>query len=299
MRALTATLAVLGALVLSGLAAAQERVVITKADLVRMAETGLPVSLIVKTVESADELPVLQPSDLTELAGKGVAPEVLEAVVERKRPGVSEARRSDLPEVFRRVRVNALVKKKRALFGMMSSGGDSFAVYWAVAALDGQGRPLAVGSCRREPACWCATAAGDSTCAKPGGAAWDERFSCFQAVEMTPNETAEILDFEPPVGAETIRVYAFYMARDKSGAIFMEPFQSRSSAAYLEIDPRGSRDYSAEADLTLEIGRGADTSLALTVRRFDDRDRGVSSAPDHIEISTLAEDFVPSVCVAP
>ena len=277
-----------------------------------MAETGLPVSLIVKTVETADELPVLQPSDLTELVAKGVAPEVLEAIVERKRPAASEPSPAaeptaeptaepavERPETYRRVRVTAQIKKKRKLFGMVSAGGDSFAVYWAVAALDAEGRPLRIDSCRREPACWCSTAAGESTCARPGGEPWDRRFSCFQAVEMIAGEAAEVLDIEPPRPAETLRVYAFYMARDKSGAIFMEPFRSGAAGAYLAIDPRGSRDYSAEAVLTLEIGRGADAGMELTVRRFDDRERGVSSAPDHIEMSELAADFIPDVCVAP
>ena len=277
--------------------AAQDRVVITKADLLRMTDTGLPVSLIVKTIESADELPVLQPADLTELASKGVAPEVLEAVVERKRPGASEEQVSEGPEGFRRVRVIAQIKKKRMFFGVISSGNDSLAVYWAVAALDGEGRPLPVSECPREPACWCSTEAGESTCAKPGNAAWDRRFSCFQAVEMTPEESLEILDLEPPESAVEVRVYAFYMARDKSGAIFMEPFQSESGAAYLMIDPRRSRDYSAEASLALAVGRGAYTRLSLAVRRFDDRDRGVSSAPDHLELAALPDDFVPRVCV--
>ena len=275
-----------------------------------MVETGLPASLIVKTIESADEVPVLQPADLTELAAKGVPTEALEAIVERKiagptptpeaTPEPDESPRADTPpEGSRRVRVTAQIKKRRRMLGLMSSGGDTFAVYWALAALDEKGRPLRVGACRREPACWCATAEGDSTCAKPGNRAWDERFSCFQAVEMPAAGSVEVLDLEPPDGAEALRVYAFYMARDRSGAIFLEPFRSGAAATYLEVQPRGSRDYSAEADLTLEIGRGADAGMALAVRRFDDRDRGVSSAPDHIELSSLDDDFVPDVCVAP
>ncbi len=263
-----------------------------------MAETGLPVSLIVKTVESADELPVLQPADLTKLASQGVAPEVLEAVVERKRLGTYEKRLSGRPEAFRKVRVTAQIKKKRLFFGVISSANDALPVYWGVAALDGGGKPLPVDGCVRESACWCLTATGEGTCAKPGGQAWDQRFSCFQAIKMKQDETVEVLDMAPPEAAAEIRVYAFFMARDSSGAVYMEPYGSEIGPAYLSISLHGSRDYTAEAHLSMEVGRGTDTTTSLAVRRFDDRDRGISSAPDYIELSAMPSDFIPKACIA-
>ena len=75
---------ILLAAALASIAWAQaERVVLTQEDLVRMAETGLPASLIVKVVESADEVPVLQPQDITDLAAKGVPVDAREAIVAR------------------------------------------------------------------------------------------------------------------------------------------------------------------------------------------------------------------------
>ena len=65
--------------------AQQTLVIVTKEDLVEMTQEGLPESLIIKAVESADRVPTLQPKELTELVAKGVSTNVLEAAIERRR----------------------------------------------------------------------------------------------------------------------------------------------------------------------------------------------------------------------
>lgn len=237
-----------------------------------MADTGLPASLILKVIETADEVPVLQPSDITDLAQKGVPYEALEAVVARRsRPNtpVVSAAESAAP-IKGRIDVTATLEQRKGLMGAMRRGSDAgFAVYWGAAALDADGKPLAIKSCTKQPACWCVSEAGERTCVAPSEPAWAARFSCFEAAEMRPGEAATILSIDAPAGMAELRVYPFYMVQDKAGSMRLSSWDGPRGAAYLSVEPSSTSDYAAEAGLTLSLGRNARTNLELPVRRFD------------------------------
>jgi hypothetical protein len=257
----------------TALLAQGERVVLTQDDLLRMADTGLPASLILKVIETADEVPVLQPSDITDLAQKGVPYEALEAVVGRRaRPNSSTtvtATESIVP-VKGRIDVTATLEQRKGLMGAMRRDSDAgFAVYWGAAALDADGKPLPVESCTKQPACWCVSATGERTCAAPAEPEWAARFSCFEATEMQPRQAATILSIDAPTGMAELRVYPFYMVQDKAGSMQLTSWDGPRGAAYLGVEPSSSSDYAAEAGLTLSLGRNARTNLELPVRRFD------------------------------
>jgi hypothetical protein len=121
---------ILLAAALTSIAWAQaERVVLTQDDLLRMADTGLPASLIVKVVESADEVPVLQPQDITDLASKGVPVEALEAVVTRKARAAPSERAAAPTSANRRVDITATIDQRRSLLRGFQKDSAAFAVY--------------------------------------------------------------------------------------------------------------------------------------------------------------------------
>lgn len=249
-----------------------ERVILTQDDLLRMADTGLPASLILKVIETADEVPVLQASDITDLAQKGVPYEVLEAVVARRaRTSTPAASATDAAAPIKgRIDVTATLEQRKGLMGAMGRGSDAgFAVYWGAAALGADGRPLAIESCTKQPACWCVSETGEKTCATPSEPEWVARFSCYEATEMQPGETNNILSIDAPDGMAELRVYPFYMVQDKAGSMQLTSWDGPRGAAYLGVEPNGSGDYAAEAGLTLTLGRNARTNLELPVRRFD------------------------------
>jgi hypothetical protein len=232
-----------------------------------MSDTGLPVSLIVKVIESADEVPVLQPADITDLAQKGVPVEALEAVVARKiRPALSAT--TAAPAAKGTVSVTATLEQRKGLLGSMKKDSAAFAVYWGATALDADGKTMPVKSCTKQPVCWCVSATGEKTCVAPGESGWGERFSCYQAVEMEPGQDTAILSLDTPEGMAELRVYPFYMVQDKDGAIRLTFWVADVTAAYFSVEPSGSSDYMAEAGLTLCVGRSANTDLNLLVRRF-------------------------------
>ncbi len=248
--------------------AQSERVVLTQEDLLRMADTGLPVSLIVKVIESADEVPVLQPEDVTSLAQKGVPVEALEAVVARKvRVAPSNSSASEFIAKGS-VIVTATLEHRKGLLGSMKKDSAAFAVYWGAAALDADGKTMPVKSCTKQPVCWCVSATGEKTCVSPGEAGWGERFSCYEAMEMEPGQNIAILSLDTPEGMAELRVYPFYMVQDKDGAMRLTSWDADGTAAYLSVEPSGSSDYVAEAGLILSVGRSASTDLDLPVRRF-------------------------------
>lgn len=233
-----------------------------------MADTGLPESLIVKVIESADEVPVLQPEDITDLAQKGVPVLVLEAVVSRKiRVAPSESLASEVA-VKGSVSITATIEQRKGLLGSMKKDSAAFAVYWGATALDVDGKTMPVKSCTKQPVCWCVSATGEKTCVSPGEAGWGERFSCYEAMEMEPGQNIAILSLDTPEGMAELRVYPFYMVQDKDGAMRLTSWDADGTAAYLSVEPSGSSDYVAEAGLTLSVGRSANTDLDLPVRRF-------------------------------
>src|SRR5690606_9501582 len=119
-----------------------ERVVLTLEDLVRMADTDLPTSLIIRVIESADEVPVLQPQNVSELVAKGVPVEALEAIVARKgrtAAGTSVATEA-APAASRHVSITATLDHRKGLLeGFKKGGPEVFAVYWGAAAIDAAG----------------------------------------------------------------------------------------------------------------------------------------------------------------
>jgi hypothetical protein len=252
-----------------------ERVVLTQADLLRMADTGLPASLIVKVIESADEVPVLQPRDITDLAGKGVPVEALEAVVARKgRTVAGEPVASAAPApagpAHRRINVTATLDQRRGFLGGFQKGGEeAFAVYWGAAALNAAGSVLPIESCPRQPACWCVSAGGEKTCAAESEPAWRQRFSCFQAAEMAPGEALPVFSLDVPQGTAELRVYPFYMVQEKGGAVRLASWDSAGAPAYISVEPTGAESYTAEAGISMTVARNAKTDLTMPVKRFD------------------------------
>lgn len=246
-----------------------QRVVLTQDDLLRMADTGLPPSLIVRVIESADEVPVLQPQDITDLAAKGVPVEALEAVVARKgRTAPSAAAAAPTPAI-RRVNITATLDQRRGLLGGMQKDSAGFAVYWGAAALDAGGAVLPIESCPKQPACWCVSASGEKTCAAETEPAWRQRFSCFQAAQMAPGEAQTVFSLEAPQGTAELRVYPFYMVQEKTGAVRLASWDSAGAPAYVSVEPRGAQSYTAEAGISMTVARNAKTDLAMPVKRFD------------------------------
>lgn len=272
-----------------------ERVVLTQDDLLRMADTGLPVSLIVKVIESADEVPVLQPQDITDLAGRGVPVEALEAVVARKRTTSGEP---STATALRRINITATLDQRRGLLGAIQKGdGDAFAVYWGAAALNDAGSVLPIESCPKQPACWC-VAGGEKTCAAENDPAWRQRFSCFHATEMAPGEALPVFSLDAPQGTAELRVYPFYMVQEKGGAVRLASWDSAGSSAYVSVEPRGTESYTAEAGVSLTVGRNAKTDLTLPVKRFDaDGERPGMGGRISIKTLTMSTTPIPQSCV--
>lgn len=280
-----------------------ERVVLTTEDLLRMADTGLPTSLIVKVIESADAVPVLQPQDITDLAGKGVPVEALEAIVARKgrsAPSASAAADSTprTTAVRRRVAVTATLEQRKGLLGTFQKGGaEAFPVYWGAAALDAAGSVLPVESCPRQPACWCVSATGEKTCTAENEPDWRERFSCFQAIEMAPGDTMSVFSLDAPQGTSEWRFYPFYMVQEKSGAVRLASWDSAGGSAYVSVEPSGSEAYSAEAGISLTVGRNAKTDLTIPVRRFDaDGERPGMGGQITVKTLTMSTTPIPQSC---
>ncbi len=291
---------ILVAAALTSIAWAQaERVVLTQDDLLRMADTGLPTSLIVKVIESADEVPVLQPQDITDLAGKGVPVEALEAIVARKGRTVPSERAAAAPTTpsNRRVNITATLDQHRGLLGGFQKGSDAFAVYWGAAAINAEGVVLPIDSCPKQPACWCVSASGEKTCAAENEPAWQQRFSCFQATEMTPGEAMPVFSLDAPQGTTELRFYPFYMVQEKSGAVRLASWDSAGSSAYVSVEPRGSESYVAEAGLSLTVGRNAKTDLTMPVKRFDaDGERPGIGGRISLQTLTMSTTPLPQSC---
>ena len=285
---------ILLAAALASIAWAQaERVILTQEDLLRMAETNLPSSLIVKVIESADEVPVLQPQDITDLAAKGVPVEALEAVVARK----NRSAPSERAVTNRRVNVTATLDPRRGLLGGFQKDSAAFAVYWGAAALDANGAVLPIESCPKQPACWCVSASGEKTCAAETEPAWRQRFSCFHATEMAPGEASPVFSLDAPRGTAEMRFYPFYMVQEKTGAVRLASWDSAGSSAYVSVDPRGSESYTAEAGISLTVGRNAKTDLTLPVKRFDaDGERPGAGGRISLQTLTMSTTPLPQTC---
>ena len=209
---------------------AAEKVVVSRQDLLEMTEAGLPVSLIVKTVRNADEVPALQPLDLISLQRLGVAPEVLEAVVEHgsasaENQPATDTKASASSAGPRRIRISAKLDSKRRWFNNpFGSDEGTLTIYWGVA-LDGSG--AAVADCPQEPICWCADSIGEKTCSQPDEELWQRYLSCHRAVEMTLGEGVEVFDFEL-TGAQPseIRIMPFAMVRERDDSLRLEAWSS-------------------------------------------------------------------------
>ena len=275
---------------------AGERVVVTRQDLIDMTDADLPTSLIVKTVQAADEVPNLQPADLISLRTLGVAPEVLEAVVGHASPAPPASEPSAVPDPAtepapseqgpaavskapeappaavpdrRRVRVSARLESKRGWlrnpFGSSDDGG--FAVYWAVS-VDGEGTSVA--GCPREPICWCADTIGQKTCSQPGEKLWNDWLVCHRAVEMQPGKAVEVLDFElQGPNPKAIRIAPLAMVRMRDDSMRLEAWSNEIlGPAYLSIEPRDdARRFDGEWELLLTAG-GSKTDLRVSTSRF-------------------------------
>lgn len=269
---------------------AQERVVLTQDDLLRMADTGLPASLIIRVIETADVVPVLQPQDITDLAQKGVPVEALEAVIARRATSRSASPKETpqaAPVAKSRISVTATLEQRRGgLIGSLKrDSGSSFPIYWGAAARDADGAILPIDSCPKQPACWCVSETGQKTCVTPEDAEWKKRFSCFQAMELAPGDSDAVLELEPPAGMTELRVYPFYMVQEKNGAMRLASWESAGSSSYLSIES-GPPGFTAEAGLALSVGRNANTDLSLPVKRFDSGGERPGSA-GRIALKTL------------
>ena len=289
---------ILLAAALASIAWAQaERVVLTQEDLVRMAETGLPASLIVKVVESADEVPVLQPQDITDLAAKGVPVDALEAIVARKGRTAPRQPAAASASANRLVTIAATLAQRRGLLAGFQKDSAAFPVYWGAAAIDSAGTVLPIASCPKQPACWCVSATGEKTCAAETESDWAQRFSCFQSMEMTPGETQTVFSLKAPQGTAEVRVYPFYMVQEKTGAMRLASWDSAGSAAYISVEPRGSESYTAEAGVSLTVGRNAQTDLTLPIRRFDaDGERPGVGGRISLQTLTMVTTPLPQSC---
>lgn len=289
---------------------ASERVVVTRQDLIEMTDAELPTSLIVKAVRAADAVPSLQPNDLISLRRLGVAPEVLEAVVERgsaePRAAEPESVAPDPPEAEplagepaaspgkRRMRISARLESKRGWlrnpFG--SSGDEGFAVYWTVS-LEGEGARIS--GCPREPICWCADSIGQKTCSELGDELWDDWLSCHRAVEMRPGETVEVFDFEVEGGApEAIRVAPLAMVRARDDSMRLEAWSNEVlGPAYLAIEPKGAETFDGEWELLLTAA-GSKTDLRISTTRFETPgDAGSGENPGRIRPAS-GSDLLPA-----
>jgi hypothetical protein len=265
-----------------------------------MADTGLPVSLIVKVVESADEVPVLQPQDITDLAAKGVPVEALEAVVARKgrtAPGQSAAAAPTTP-ANRRINITATLDQRRGLLGaLQKSGTDAFAVYWGAAAFNVAGAVLPIDACPKQPACWC-VAGDEKTCTAENEPAWRQRFSCFQATEMAPGVEMPVFALDVPQGTTELRVYPFYMVQEKTGSVRLASWDSAGSSTYVSVEPRGSESYTAQAGVSLTVARNAKTDLTMPVKRFDaDGERPGMGGRITLKTLTLSTTPLPQSCM--
>ena len=253
--------------------AAAERVVVTRQDLLEMTEAGLPVSLIVKTVRNADEVPALQPLDLISLQRLGVAAEVLEAVVEHGGRSAEDesavrARPASPADAPRRIRVSAKLDSKRRWFkNPFSSDEGVLTIYWAVA-LDGPG--AAVADCPREPICWCANSIGEKTCSQPDDKLWSRYLACHRAVEMTLGEGVEIFDLQLTGSAPSeIRVIPFVMIRERDDSLRLEAWSSIDHGpSYLAVEPGEATSFDAEWNLALDDA-GSRTDFRVVSSRFD------------------------------
>ena len=290
---------ILLATALTSIAWAQaERVVLTQDDLLRMADTGLPVSLIVKVIESADEVPVLQPQDITDLAGKGVSVEALEAVVARKSRTAPSERAAAPASANRRVNITATLDQRRSLLRGFQKNSAAFAVYWGAAAIDAGGAVLPIESCPKEPACWCVSASGEKTCTAENEPSWQQRFSCFEATQMAPGDAMTVFSLAAPQGTTELRFYPFYMVQEKSGDVRLASWDSAGSSAYVSVEPRGSESYTAEAGISLTVGRNAKTDLTLPVKRFDaNGERPGISGRISLQTLTMSTTPLPQSCV--
>ncbi len=265
----------MAAALLSAAAAAQtppstEKITVTQQDLLDMTEAGLPTSLIVKTVRAAMEIPALNPRDLISLRRLGVAPEVLEAVVER---GLAAAPAEEPVEPVepvgkRRVRVSARLESKRSWYKKPFGGGEGgFAVYWAVQ-LVGEG--AAVEGCPREPICWCSDSIGNRTCSDPDEELWREYLACHRVVEMRPDEGAAVFDFElTGPTPEEIRIAPLVMVRERDGSMRLEAWSSSGlGPTYAALTPGAAGGFTAELELLLETS-GSRADLQISTSRFE------------------------------
>ncbi len=279
-----------------------ERVVLTLEDLVRMADTDLPTSLIIRVIESADEVPVLQPQNVSELVAKGVPVEALEAIVARKGRTAAGMRvaKEAAPAASRHVSITATLDHRKGLLeGFKKGGPEVFAVYWGAAAIDAAGSVLPIESCTKQPACWCVSATGEKTCTSENEPDWRQRFSCFQAAEMTPGETMPVFSLDVPPGTAELRFYPFYMVQEKSGAVRLASWDSAAGSAYVSVEPRESDSYTAEAGLSLTVSRNAKTDLTIPVKRFDvDGQRPGTGGQITLKTLTMSTTPIPQACLA-
>lgn len=181
--------------------------------------------------------------------------------------------------------------------GALQKGeSEAFAVYWGAAALSAGGAVLPVDSCPKQPACWC-VAGGEKTCAAESDPAWRQRFSCFHAAEMAPGEDLSVFSLDVPQGTSEVRIYPLYMVQEKDGTVRLTSWDSAGSAAYVSVEPMGSESYTAEAGLSLTVGRNAKTDLAMPVKRFDaDGERPGIGGRITVKTLTLSTTPIPQSC---
>jgi hypothetical protein len=86
---------------------------------------------------------------------------------------------------------------------------------------------------------------------------------------MAPGEALTVFSLEAPQGTTELRVYPFYMVQEKTGTVRLASWDSAGRSTYVSVEPRGSESYTAEAGISLTVGRNAKTDLTLPVRRFD------------------------------
>jgi len=302
-----------GCLMISAALFAQsDPVVVTRQDLIDMAEAGLPATLMIKTIEGADEVPTLQPAEVAELAKSGVPAEALEAVLDRRR--VLQLTKRPEPEIDlsrRRVRVSARLENNKKWFRRFGRNGEPLAVYWA-ARIEGDAARSGL-QCPRESLCVCSDADGKPICIDPSADAYSERFDCVRVVEMGFGGSSDIFDFHLAASPKQVRVYPFVLVEEKNGERYMEAWQTSASPrgegdqerrpGYAAISPAESNDFTAELELALELVGSAQTDFRIETTRFDNRDPRVGVVAGAVAVGAASENELlpnmPSGCFVP
>ena len=114
---------------------------------------------------------------------------------------------------------------------------------------------------------------------------------------MAPGEAMPVFSLDAPQGTAELRFYPFYMVQEKGGAVRLASWDSAGSSAYVSVEPQGSNSYTAEAGISMTVGRNAKTDLTLPVKRFAaDGERPGMSGRISLKTLTMSTTPIPQSC---